>query len=155
MIKETTKKRFLDKIKKTKTCWWWQGCKNNKGYGNIRVNGKTEYSHRLSYRIYKGEIPQRKFVCHHCDNPSCVNPAHLFCGTNTDNLRDASKKGRLKGKNGLKGSKNPSSKLHEQQVKQIKKQIINKITYKEIAKIYKVDISTIGLIARNKTWKHV
>jgi len=153
---KTPEIRFWAKVKKTSSCWEWQGCKNNKGYGMFRVNNKHKYVHRFSYEIHKGEIPKGKFVCHHCDNPSCVNPDHLFCGTNSDNLMDASRKGRLKNRNHPTGSKNGFSKLNEQKVKKIKKQLMDKTkTYEEISKPYGVDKTTIGLIARNKTWAHV
>jgi len=152
---KTPEIRFWAKVKKTNNCWEWQGCKNNKGYGMFRVNNEHKYAHRFSYEIHKGEIPQGKFVCHHCDNPSCINPDHLFCGTNSDNIQDSVKKGRFH-LIGRKGSQNVSSKLNEKQVKEIKKHFINKKeTYRKIAKRYGVEQTTIGLIIRGKTWVHV
>ncbi len=95
--KKSSPKRFWNKvdIKGKNDCWFWKGAKNNKGYGRIMLNGKSEGTHRVAWFITNGEIPKNKpLVCHKCDNPSCVNPKHLFVGTNSDNMKDSFKKGR-------------------------------------------------------------
>lgn len=78
-------------------CWLWLGsiCSGNAGYGQIRIGGKIEYAHRVSYEMHCGEIPAGIDVCHTCDQPSCVNPEHLFPGTRQENMQDAKRKGRL------------------------------------------------------------
>ena len=75
-------------------CHIWTAYKATDGYGMIRNNGKMVIASRASYVIYNGEIPHGMQVCHRCDNPSCVNPAHLFLGSQSDNMKDAVAKGR-------------------------------------------------------------
>jgi len=89
--------RFMSKVQKTDDCWIWIGSHNNHGYGKMMYPRKGEfiYAHRLSYILHKGEIPDGLLVLHKCDNPLCVNPSHLFLGTQLDNVHDAIHKGRL------------------------------------------------------------
>ena len=91
--------RLLEKslLNSETECVEWLGFKNDLGYGRFRANGKKELTHRESYRTFIGEIPENKRICHHCDNPSCINPTHLFAGTDKDNIQDCIKKGRFKG----------------------------------------------------------
>ena len=75
-------------------CLLWTGAAKPSGYGNINVDGRTESTHRAAYMAFNGEIPHGMVVCHHCDTPACVNPDHLFIGTQKDNLSDMDAKGR-------------------------------------------------------------
>ena len=89
--------RFWSKIQfaSEDECWLWLGATNGGGYGNIRYNGRHFPAHRISWMLHYGKIPEGINVCHHCDAKACVNPAHLFLGTDTDNMRDAAAKGKL------------------------------------------------------------
>lgn len=88
--------RFWNKVCKTETCWEWTAA-NNRGYGVIGMpgrNGKMVYAHRYSYELHYGSFDQSLLVCHHCDNPSCVRPDHLFLGSPLSNQQDKVNKGR-------------------------------------------------------------
>lgn len=100
MVTKSLLNRFMAKVDKTKTCWLWTGSKVAKGYGKIRTTSNKydapECAHRVAYKLFIGDIPYGYLVCHKCDNPSCVNPNHLFLGTYTDNVHDMISKGRRK-----------------------------------------------------------
>ena len=82
-------------IKDFNDCWKYTAYLNSRGYGRLRYKGKKVLAHRLSYLLFKGEIKDKLRVCHTCDNPTCINPDHLFLGTDKDNNDDAIKKGRI------------------------------------------------------------
>ena len=110
--------RLMARVDKTSSCWIWTGDKWPKGYGRIRKSKSKQFvaTHRLSYEIHKGPIPDGLQVLHRCDNPSCVNPDHLFVGTNDDNVADKVSKGRQS-----QGEKQPMAKLTTSQVEEIKR----------------------------------
>lgn len=140
--------RFIDK---TDGCWNWTGAKNKEGYGQFTINNRNHRSNRIAYLIYVGDIPEEMNVCHTCDNPSCVNPKHLFLGTRSDNMKDAYKKGRKTNK----GSNNPNSKLKEYQVIEIRNKYKSGIKQVDLANEYAVSRHVIFDIVRNKRWKHI
>ncbi len=120
----TLEDRFWPKVIKTDGCWLWNGAKLPSGYGhlNIRINGswKTIYAHRLSWILNYGDIPAGMDVLHHCDNPPCVNPLHLFIGTMADNIRDRDAKHRGVW---LSGDKSHSTKISDEQIREIRNYI--------------------------------
>ena len=93
---EGDRKRFESKINKTPTCWVWKGSVNKKGYGQFGLASFTFMAHRFAYFERNPNADHLLLVCHHCDNPPCVNPDHLFLGTHQDNNNDAKNKGRLR-----------------------------------------------------------
>ncbi len=90
-------KRIRQRVVVEGDCWVWQGKRNEggEGYGLMTVEGKTQYTHRIAFKVWVGEIPKGSSVCHTCDNPGCCNPEHLFLGSHADNMRDMSAKGRV------------------------------------------------------------
>lgn len=100
--------RFWAKVDVSGECWEWKANKNNKGYGMIRLGGLASkvLAHRVSYELEHGVIPGDKIVMHRCDNPGCVNPAHLRLGTMLDNMLDKVAKGRAR-YNPLRGDNHP------------------------------------------------
>ena len=137
-------------IKNKNDCWIWQGFIKNDGYGTIKHESNQWLAHRLSYTIFKGEIPEDMCVCHKCDTPSCINPDHLFLGTNADNSNDMRNKDRQ-----AKGNSIGVSKLTEDNVIEIKKRIQNNEDCASIGRAFNVHRNSILSIKHNKTWKHI
>lgn len=147
--------RFFSKVQINHEtgCHEWVASKVNGGYGKFRFNDKIKLAHRLAYEFYFKD-PENMCVCHHCDNPSCVNPEHLFLGTQKDNIQDAIKKGRLTNRN-QKGELNNNSKLSYDDVVVIKQQLSDGVAQKTIAKQYRVSIMAISFINTGHRWTYV
>lgn len=155
-IDNSVVERFWKKVKHPgsfSVCWDWVGCKTSRGYGRMTVDYKQIHAHRVSYSIYSGEIPDGMCVCHTCDNPSCVNPFHLFLGTHADNMRDMKEKGRAIGHN---GEDNPKARFQRNEIIEIRKIYdTNKYKYgltKRLSEAYNVPKSTMSKIVNRKTW---
>lgn len=91
----TIRERFDRRVVKTPSCWIWAGGLRDRHYGSVSLGAKsagTDYAHRVSWKLHYGEIPTGMSVCHHCDNPRCVRPDHLFLATHTHNMRDKTRK---------------------------------------------------------------
>lgn len=132
--------------KATNGCWNWVG-DSVVGYGRIMIQTKRVLAHRLSWRIFRGEVPVELDLCHHCDNPACVNPDHLFLGTAEDNVRDAAKKNRLQ-----YGVRKANAKLNAQKVIQILQLGKRGEPHCDIAKQMGVDASVITNVLNGKAW---
>lgn len=148
--------RFMAYVNKSTpdSCWEWTGRLHN-GYGSFDrkcPDGKwrPERAMRTSYRLLVEPIPEGLGVLHTCDNPKCVNPNHLFLGTNADNCADKVSKNRQQ-----KGEDQPLSKLTEAEVQEIRNLHHQGHTLKQLGEQFGVDKSTIGYITRRKTWKHI
>ena len=144
----TPKQRFLMRVVKTGSCWLWNSGNNKGGYGTINIDGKEIKAHRFSWIIYRGEIPDDKCVLHKCDVPACVNPAHLFVGTQLDNVRDCVQKGRHRL---MRGEENGNAKITWKQVAEIRK-IGSRIPQTTLARQFGVSQRIISLVLRRQAW---
>lgn len=142
------KELILDRcsLDHTNGCWYWSFSYDSEGYGHVRINGVLEKAHRVSYEVFNGSIPNGLMVCHRCDNPACVNPEHLFLGTNSDNMKDMYQKGR--GNTPVEWAK----KLTLEQASEIKQA---SGTHQTIADKYGIDRTMVGKIKSGRNWKIV
>ena len=149
--------KYLPDILDENKCWEWKGAINylRGGYGVICNNKKTLKAHRVSYELHYEKSLGNLHCLHKCDNPSCVNPLHLFAGTNLDNVKDKINKGRCYTGH-QKGEYNGASKLKDKDVIEIRKLYNTKnYTTIKLGKMYGVNRSTISYIVNNKTFKHL
>lgn len=160
-IRKSPEERFWEKVdvRGENECWEWKGAIDRLGYGNfssVIVNPGTgrlqDKAHRISWILTYGNIPDKICVCHKCDNRKCVNPNHLFLGTQIDNIKDMVQKGR---QGGAKGSQNGSSKLKEHQIVEIRQKLETGLSCCAIAKEYGVSNQLINRIKQNQCWTHV
>lgn len=145
------RQRFWANVKKGDGCWEWQACRLSNGYGMIGNKGKGYLTHRVSWELTYGDIPEEQCVLHHCDNRSCVRPDHLFLGTRGDNARDMVSKGRHR-----YGVRINTCKLTEDQVRQARMEYRDSdITVKDLAIRYGVSITAMSFLLRGKNWSSI
>jgi predicted XRE-type DNA-binding protein len=150
-LNEEQRQRFLNKIRKTETCWEWEGSKKPPwGYGHFFANNKTLVASRVSYELHKGEIPLGLSVCHRCDNPGCVNPDHLWVGSHSDNMEDMKVKGRA-----TRGEDKQNSKLTKPIVVIIRNLHLQGISQGDIAECFGVLRPCINSVILGRRWTHV
>jgi hypothetical protein len=145
--------RFWEKVEKTASCWLWNGYRNPGGYGQVNIGSRGDgmrLAHRVSWELHYGTIPEDMNVLHRCDTPSCVNPSHLFLGTDADNVADMMNKGR-----GCTGERNGHAKLTADDVRAIRYMVDSGESYRAVAMQYGVSPSSIYGIANRRRWKHI
>lgn len=172
--------RFWVKVEKTADCWLWCGAPGGEGYGCIRIAGHAVRAHRVAWELTNGPIPDGLWVLHRCDNRKCVNPAHLFLGTQSDNMRDMHNKGRgyrpgmgpqvppdrrargmgsgrhTQPESNARGERNGQAKLSAAQVIAIRLRWANgERNAARIGREHGVSGAMIHLIVRRKKWAHI
>ena len=139
-------------------CWPWSGHRNDRGYGMLRVKRAGRWvdvrASRIAWFVDAGAAPGPLFVLHRCDNPPCVNPAHLFLGTVQDNTADMMQKGRHR-PNGLRGEDAPGARLTEQQAAEIRRRAIAGEDPAKLAGEHGVSVGHVKNLARGGVWQHV
>jgi hypothetical protein len=155
-IGATKEEVFWAKVNKNigmnKTCWEWTGKSLMSGYGRMRFNGSYKGTHRISWEISNGDIPKRLSVLHKCDNRLCVNPEHLFLGTQKDNMLDMISKGRS---NPQQGDSHCHAKLKKDQVLLIRKRLAQGESQTALSHEFNVHQTTIYDIKAQRSWKHL
>lgn len=148
------KRRFWKKVavSRSEDCWpWLAGKFDERGYGCYQVAGRCRRAHRYAYEIAVGPIPAGMHVCHKCDNPSCVNPSHLFLGTHDDNMADKLTKGRAP-----RGEQNAAAKLTAPQVIEIRRRAAEReATNAMLAKEFGVSTVMVSKIVRRRNWRSI
>jgi len=150
--------RFWNRIRRggEDECWPWLASCTPKGYGRIGSGRYQYYAHRVAWELAHGPIPDGMFVCHHCDTPCCCNEKHLFLGTNSDNMKDCARKGRLNRQiDPMAGERHGMAKLTEAAVIEIRARRARNETFASIARCFGVRKGTIIHITQRRTWAHV
>jgi hypothetical protein len=126
-------------------CWTWIACRNAKGYGRLTINGSGFLAHRLSYEAHVGPVPGQMCICHRCDNPPCINPAHLFLGTQADNSADMVAKGRA---TRARNEKSGMAKLSDGQVAEMRRRRVAGESCESIAIAFDVSAPHVSRVTR-------
>ena len=140
---ESLEKRFWAKVDKTTTpsgCWEWTGCRNIWNYGKIQIKGKSVGSHRVAWELTNGSIPSGIQVCHHCDNPPCCRPDHLFLGNQSANISDSVKKGRQIG----------NRKITEEKLQELLYLRTEGFSQRELGEIFHLSLSSISRLLKGE-----
>ena len=148
--------RFWNRVNKTGSCWLWTGTKHRQGYGFIYRNDESQLTHRWSWQLAHGPIPEGMMGLHKCDVPACVRRSHLFLGTQTDNMRDMVSKNRCSRLGAPKGEANATSKLTNQKVRKIRELYVPRaVSCTMLGKRFYISRATIHLVVQRKIWRHI
>lgn len=140
--------RFAEKVLIGDECWEWAGARSPLGYGRMNVNNQSRLAHRISWRLFCGPMSDGDCVLHHCDNPGCVKPSHLFLGSKQDNTTDMYRKGR-----GIDGARHPLAVLTGDDVRTIRRRLRDGDRPIDIAKDYPITRHQISNINTNRSWR--
>lgn len=155
----SVEERFWMKVEKTEGCWIWRALRSDSNYGRFMVSRspqKLVQAHRLAWELTIGPIPDGLWVLHRCDNPPCVNPAHLFLGTRMDNIRDMHAKGRASGGSVPRpGEMSPNAKITTEQALEIKRRHRAGEGVTRVAAAFGISRSQVSRIATGKRWAHL
>jgi hypothetical protein len=133
-------------------CREWKAGKSKAGYGQLRSGGKVVYAHRASFELAYGPLAPGQFVCHKCDNPACVEPSHLFAGTQADNMKDCAKKGRTALNSGEQSGK---AKLTDAAAVEIYRRRQAGESNHKLAREFHIDPTVVSRIGNGLAWAHI
>jgi hypothetical protein len=153
----TPAQRFWPKVDKSGDCWVWTASKNDRGYGHFGRGGRTVSAHRVAWELARGPIPEGLWVLHKCDNPPCVNPAHLFLGTPGDNARDREAKGRgNQGGGGPRaGEVNGRAKVTGEIVMEMRRRYAEGENAAALGRLFGITQSAAHQAVSGRSWKHL
>ena len=144
--------RFWEKVDKNGDCWEWTAQVDRDGYGQFWFNRESVRAHRHAHSLARGPIPDGMLICHHCDNPGCVRPSHLFMGTQGDNTRDSISKERWTDN---RGELHPNSRLTEKDVLEIRRLATLGVKQSLLRRMWAISQPhTSDIVARRK-WRHI
>lgn len=150
-LSESDKVRFWKKVKKSRGCWKWTAGADENGYGMFKIRGATYRAHRVSFSLAGQSLPDGQCVLHECDNPPCVNPKHLFAGTQNENTADRV----CKRRSAVGNSVNTAKLTAERVIAMRTRYSQGNISMQQLADEYGVAQPTVWFVLNRRTWKHV